>query len=36
MIHIGNCLQLMCRMADASVDAIMTDPPYGLPFMGKR
>jgi site-specific DNA-methyltransferase (adenine-specific) len=23
-------------MADASVDAIVTDPPYGLSFMGKR
>jgi DNA modification methylase len=23
-------------MADASVDAVVTDPPYGLAFMGKR
>ena len=23
-------------MADASVDAVVTDPPYGLSFMGKR
>ena len=23
-------------MADNSVDAIVTDPPYGLSFMGKR
>jgi DNA modification methylase len=36
MIHIGDCLQLMRGMADASVDAIVTDPPYGLSFMGKR
>jgi DNA modification methylase len=36
MIHIGNCLEVMRGMADNSVDAIVTDPPYGLSFMGKR
>ncbi len=30
MIHIGDCLEVMRRMADNSVDAIVTDPPYGL------
>lgn len=36
MIHVGDCLEVMRGMADASVDAIVTDPPYGLSFMGKR
>ncbi|UUS13304.1 hypothetical protein NMB32_14420 [Stenotrophomonas sp. CD2] len=36
MIHIGDCLEVMRTMADNSVDAIVTDPPYGLSFMGKR
>jgi hypothetical protein len=31
----GDCLQLMAAMPDNSVDAIVTDPPYGLGFMGK-
>lgn len=30
-----NCLEGMQRMEAASVDAIVTDPPYGLAFMGK-
>lgn len=36
MIHVGDCLEVMRGMADCSVDAIVTDPPYGLAFMGKR
>ncbi len=36
MIHTGDCLEVMRGMADNSVDAIVTDPPYGLSFMGKR
>jgi DNA modification methylase len=31
----GDCLPLMAAMPEASVDAIVTDPPYGLGFMGK-
>lgn len=31
----GDCLTLMAAMPEASVDAIVTDPPYGLGFMGK-
>ena len=30
----GDCLDLMARLPDASVDSIVTDPPYGLGFMG--
>lgn len=32
----GDCLDLLRGMPDGSVDAIVTDPPYGLSFMGKR
>ena len=35
-LHHGECLDVLRIMSDASVDAIVTDPPYGLRFMGKR
>jgi hypothetical protein len=35
-LHIGDCLDVMRTLPDASVDAVVTDPPYGLSFMGKR
>ena len=35
-LHLGDCLQILRGMADCSVDAVVTDPPYGLSFMGKR
>lgn len=31
----GDCIALMRAMPDASVDAVVTDPPYELGFMGK-
>src|SRR3990167_8970460 len=31
----GDCLSKMARMAPNTIDAIVTDPPYGLGFMGK-
>jgi DNA modification methylase len=31
----GDCIEAMRELPDASVDAIVTDPPYGLGFMGK-
>jgi len=31
----GDCIDLMRGMPAESVDAIVTDPPYGLGFMGK-
>jgi len=34
-IHQGDCLELMKKLEDNSVDAIVTDSPYGLEFMGK-
>lgn len=34
-LHLGDCLDGMRGMEAQSVDAIVTDPPYGLSFMGK-
>lgn len=34
-LHLGDCLDILPTLADASVDAIVTDPPYELGFMGK-
>jgi site-specific DNA-methyltransferase (adenine-specific) len=31
----GDCVEEMRRMGGASIDAIVTDPPYGIGFMGK-
>ena len=31
----GDCRDIMATMDASSVDAIVTDPPYGLAFMGK-
>ncbi len=31
----GDCIERMAEMEEASVDAICTDPPYGINFMGK-
>ncbi|MBF8679894.1 DNA-methyltransferase [Pseudomonas fulva] len=35
-LHLGDCIEAMRAMPDNSVDSIVTDPPYGLRFMGKR
>ena len=35
-IHEGDCLQSLRTMPDESVHCIVTDPPYGLSFMGKK
>lgn len=34
-LHRGDCIAVMRGMADNSVDAVVTDPPYGISFMGK-
>src|SRR4051812_4146404 len=31
----GDCLKILPTLAAGSVDAVVTDPPYGLKFMGK-
>lgn len=35
-IYCGDSLDVLKSMADESVDSIVTDPPYGLSFMGKK
>lgn len=35
IIH-GDCLSEMKKMEDNSIDCVVTDPPYGLSFMGKK
>lgn len=35
-LHLGDCLEILSSMPEMSVDAIVTDPPYGLSFMGKK
>jgi len=35
-VHHGDCLDVLRGMADNSVDAVVTDPPYGLSFMGRK
>ena len=32
---LGDCLEVLPTLQDNSVDSIVTDPPYGLSFMGK-
>lgn len=35
-ILVGDCLERLKEIPDCSVDSVVTDPPYGLSFMGKR
>ena len=35
-LYLGDSLEVMRGMEDNSVDSIVTDPPYGLNFMGKK
>jgi hypothetical protein len=35
-LKLGDCLDVLRAMPDCSVDSIVTDPPYGLSFMGKK
>jgi DNA modification methylase len=35
LVHLGDCVEWLQSLAPNSVDAIVTDPPYGLGFMGK-
>jgi len=35
-LHQGDCLDVLKTLADCSVDAIVTDPPAGIAFMGKE
>jgi len=31
----GDCLEVISRIEDQSIDLVVTDPPYGIGFMGK-
>ena len=35
-VYHGDCLDVMRELPDCSVDAVVTDPPYGLEFMGRE
>lgn len=35
-LYKGNCLSVLKNLSDDSIDSIVTDPPYGLSFMGKK
>jgi len=35
VLYLGDCIQVMSQMDENSIDAIVTDPPFGLEFMGK-
>lgn len=35
-LYAGDCLEILRGLAENSVDSIVTDPPYGLSFMGKK
>jgi len=35
-LYHGDCLQVLADLPADSVDAVVTDPPYGLAFMGRK
>ena len=35
-LYCGGCVEVLRTLPESSVDAVVTDPPYGLSFMGKR
>ena len=35
-LYNGDCLEQLRQLEDNSVDSVVTDPPYGLEFMGKE
>ncbi|HKY60036.1 MAG TPA: site-specific DNA-methyltransferase [Gemmatimonadota bacterium] len=36
VLYAGDCVEVMAELPEASVDAVVTDPPYGLEFMGRE
>lgn len=34
-LHLGDCRDVLKKLPANSIDAVVTDPPYGLSFMGK-
>jgi DNA modification methylase len=35
-LYNADCREVLAKLPDNSIDSIVTDPPYGLSFMGKR
>jgi len=35
-LYQGNCLEVLKAFSDNSFETMITDPPYGLSFMGKK
>ncbi len=35
-VWVGDCREMLTVLPDASIDAVVTDPPYELGFMGKK
>jgi len=35
-LYLGDCLEVMQKMKSNVIDTVITDPPYGLNFMGKK
>ena len=36
MLYEGDCLDVMRQVPDNSVDAVVTDPPYGISYQSAR
>ena len=34
-VHHGDCIEVMRALPAESVDSVVTDPPYGIRFMGQ-
>lgn len=34
-VVVGDCIEVLRKLPEASIDAVVTDPPYGLEFMGE-
>ncbi|MBX6510522.1 site-specific DNA-methyltransferase [Pseudomonas syringae pv. tomato] len=34
-LHLGDCLEVLRGLPASSIDSVVTDPPYGIRFMGK-
>lgn len=35
-IYYGDCLDILKQVEESSIDSLVTDPPYGISFMGKE
>lgn len=35
-LYLGDCAKILKKLPDNSIDSIVTDPPYGIKFMGKK